>query len=101
MGARTQLKNMFPMFIPRKIEPHRLSDLSNEDLALIDSLTQNDSVLYNAAVSRFHAEIRDAEREHGVPLFCHPASFLPPPPPQFSSTSLAAPSSTSSYFPSS
>jgi len=93
-NARVQLKNMFPRLTPRKLEPHHLSDLSSEDLELIDSLTQNDSVLYNATASRFQAEILDAERAYGVPLLCNPVSFRPSPPVPTSLATLAAPPSS-------
>ncbi|CAE8643467.1 unnamed protein product [Polarella glacialis] len=49
---------------------HGVKDLSQEALSLIAKLTDKDVVLYNIALARFNADIREAEVLHGVKILC-------------------------------
>lgn len=56
---------------------HSISDISQETLQTVDSLTVGDRRLYAAGVNRFLEDLRKVERAHDVRILCHEISGEP------------------------
>lgn len=59
-----------PKRVSHHVPKHSINDVSKEDLARIDQLTQHDSRLYSKAQAKFLAEVRAAEQRHGMKILC-------------------------------
>lgn len=52
------------------VPQHSISDLSEEDLRMVEALTKDDAALYAAAERRFITDIRRQEHKHGIKILC-------------------------------
>lgn len=59
-----------PKMVTHNVPNHSISDLSQEDLDMIDMLTKHDSILYSNAQYRFQKDIKRLEDKHGVKIIC-------------------------------
>lgn len=56
---------------------HSISEIAEETLRTVDSLTVGDRRLYAAGVGRFLEDLSKVERTHGVRILCHEISSEP------------------------
>jgi hypothetical protein len=52
------------------VPKHSINDLSAEDLLKIDKLTPMDVKVYDAALERFHSDVRELEERRGLRIHC-------------------------------
>lgn len=52
------------------VPEHSLHDLSSADMDIVNSLTEHDQMLYNAAYERFKKDIAAEEEKRGVKIMC-------------------------------